>query len=339
MTETDSSIDLSVRAAGAGDADTLVALWETCELVRWWNDPREDLNRFLECANAEVLAGFIDDRLVAAVCVGHDGHRGWYYYLAVHPGYRRRGYARQILRAAELWLSERDIRKAQAMIRPQNHESAAFFAALSYDYSPVGVVARWLREPGIPPKSHAQPDADGRLHITITHLEMTAPPQDPPPHPPAGQRVAVMRAERPPVSFYRYLYNTVGEQWLWWERRALDDKALARVVQDSRVEVYILYVDGVPAGFAELDRRHEPDIELAYLGIAPEYAGLGFGRYLLGSAIHTAWSYAPERMTVRTNTLDHPRALPLYQKMGFSPVRQETQSIVDPRVTGLIPII
>lgn len=338
MTTSDPAVDLSVRAARAADAETLVTLWETCGLVRWWNDPREDLNRLLEHDNAEVLAGVLGDRLVASICVGHDGRRGWYYYLAVHPGVRRRGYARQILRAAELWLSERGIRKAHAMVRAQDRDAAAFYVALNYDYSPVGVVARWLREPGIPPTSHAQPDADGRLQLTVTHLEMTAPPQDPPPHPPAGQRVAVMRAERPPVGFYRFLYNSIGEQWLWWERRALDDKALARVIQDDRVEVYILYVDGVPGGFAELDRRHEPDIELAYLGIAPDYAGRGFGRYLLGSAIHTAWSYAPERVTVRTNTLDHPRALPLYQKMGFSPVRQEAHTIVDPRVTGLIPV-
>ncbi|RDD63966.1 GNAT family N-acetyltransferase [Ferruginivarius sediminum] len=223
------------------------------------------------------------------------------------------------------------------MIRQQNQEAAGFYEALGYGHDAVGVVSRWLRDPGLPPDSSVSPDSEGNLDVTITYLEMTSPPQDAPPHPPAGQRVALMRAERPPVSFYRFLYNTIGAAWLWWERRALDDEALARVIQDDRVEIYVLYVDGVPAGYAELDRRAEPEIDLAYFGVMPEYIGRGFGRYLLGSAIHMAWSYAPERLTVNTNTLDHPRALSLYQKAGFTPVGQESRTIIDPRLTGLIP--
>ena len=41
---------------------------------------------------------------------------------------------------------------------------------------------------------------------------------------------------------------------------------------------------------------------------------------------------APGSVTVNTNSLDHPRALPLYQKAGFAPVRRETaQPGADPR--------
>lgn len=338
MTTFESALDLAVRPARRDDIEPLVDLWNICDLTRWWNDPREDAKRFLDGENSTVLVGEFEGQTSASICVGHDGHRGWAYYLAVHPGCRYRGYGRQMVRAAELWLSERNIPKAHAMIRAQSQEAAGFYHALGYTHDPVMVVGRWLREPGPPPDSHVQPDAEGNLDVTVTYLEMTEPPHDAPPHPPAGQRVAVMRAERPPVAFYRFLYDTIGETWLWWERRALDDQALARVVQDDRVEIYVLYVDGVPAGFAELDRRPEPVIDLAYFGIMPSYIGRGFGRYLLGSAIHTAWSYGPEKLTVNTNTLDHPRALPLYQKVGFTPVRQESRTVADPRLTGLIPM-
>ena len=56
------------------------------------------------------------------------------------------------------------------------------------------------------------------LEDVITYLEMLARP--------AGRRapaplekLAVMRAEGCTVSFYRYLYDTVGAPWLWFERR------------------------------------------------------------------------------------------------------------------------
>ena len=42
------------------------------------------------------------------------------------------------------------------------------------------------------------------------------------------------------------------------------------------------------------------------------------------------------RMTVNTNSLDHPRALPLYQRAGFEPVRRETHSRVLTRDRDII---
>lgn len=336
MHEGESSVDLTVRPARIEDRQDAITLWDYCNLPRWWNDPEEDFEQFLTAENAEILLGFLDKRPVASICAGHDGHRGWFYYLAVHPGCRARGYGRQMVRAAELWLSERRLKRANAMIRAENRDAYGFYKALGYDVGAVGVVSRWLDRPPLHPESAVRPDDEGMLEATITYLEMTAPPSDSPPRPPLGRQVAFMRAERPPLSFYRYLYNTVGAPWLWWERRALDDDALARIVHDSRVEIYVLYVDGAPAGFGELDRRREPEIDIGYLGLLPNFTGQALGPYLLGALIHTGWSYEPEKLTVNTNTLDHPKALTLYQRMGFEPVRRETWRFIDPRATGLI---
>ena len=39
------------------------------------------------------------------------------------------------------------------------------------------------------------------------------------------------------------------------ERRLMSDAELERTIQDSKVEIYVLYRDGVPAGYGEIDRR------------------------------------------------------------------------------------
>ena len=118
------------------------------------------------------------------------------------------------------------------------------------------------------------------------------------------------------------------------------DRLVARLrekgIEDEAVEIYVLYADGAPAGFAELDRRSRGEIELAYFGMMPFFIGRGLGRYLLAWAIERAWSYEPERLAVNTCTLDHPKALPLYQQLGFKPYKQEHRVIDDPRVTGVI---
>ena len=142
--------------------------------------------------------------------------------------------------------------------------------------------------------------------------------------------------EKPTVSFYRYLYNTVGEDWLWFERRLMQDDALTALIQDPKIEIYVLYVRGAPAGYVELDCRVENDIEIAYFGLMPEFIGRGFGRYLLDWAVDEAWSKEPQRLWVHTCNLDHPKALASYQRAGFRPYKQERSLIDDPRASGSI---
>ena len=101
--------------------------------------------------------------------------------------------------------------------------------------------------------------------------------------------------------------------------------------------IYVVYVVGVPAGFAEIDRRSKPEVELTYIGLMPEFIGRGLGNYLLSTAIDIAWNSEPSRLCIHTNTLDHPNALPLYQRHGFAPYGQEQKIVPDPRLTGLIP--
>ncbi|MBX2830586.1 MAG: GNAT family N-acetyltransferase [Rhodospirillales bacterium] len=185
------------------------------------------------------------------------------------------------------------------------------------------------------------PSNPRKLEVVVSFLEMQDAPDRVPAIIPPG-KVAIVRADHPTLSFYRYLYNTVGEPWLWWQRRLLSDDELAEILAKPETHVYVLYVAGVPAGFAELDLsdlENDGVIDLHYMGLLPEFIGKGFGKYLLKWAIDTAWSLKPTRVTVNTCTLDHPSALGAYQRAGFVVYDQRTDIVDDPRDVGLIPPI
>jgi GNAT superfamily N-acetyltransferase len=167
-----------------------------------------------------------------------------------------------------------------------------------------------------------------RVPTVVTFLEMKAKSSVLVPAPKG--KIAILRAENPPVHFYRYLYNTIGEAYCWVDRRKVDDKALAAILRDPLVELYILNVDGCPAGMAELDFRKKDIANLAYFGLMPEFVGRGLGFFFLHQAVHLAWSKPIEKFLVNTCTLDHPRALPLYQRVGFVPYAREDRYIEMP---------
>jgi ribosomal protein S18 acetylase RimI-like enzyme len=134
----------TVADATSGDIEEIVGLWQRCELTRPWNDPRADIALALAGDNAALLAGRDRDEIVAAIMVGHDGHRGWFYYLAVDPLKQRRGHGRAMVQAAEQWLAARGIVKAMLMVRPDNDKVRAFYEALGYFDQPRTVLAKWL---------------------------------------------------------------------------------------------------------------------------------------------------------------------------------------------------
>ena len=169
-------------------------------------------------------------------------------------------------------------------------------------------------------------DVKRTVLVTVTYLEMTRPEQRSR-APEWAEGVTIQRAERPTVSFYRYLYDTVGADWDWYERRRLSDDALAAIIHDDAVDVFVLYVRGVPAGYVELDRRIEGEVEIAYFGLVPEYIGRGLGLALLDWALDRAWSYGPRRVWLHTCSLDHPKALAVYRQAGFEKFDHQVVSV------------
>ena len=171
----------------------------------------------------------------------------------------------------------------------------------------------------------------GTLEVTITYLEMHRRPSSNL-RLPAPDRSTILQAHQPTLSFYRYLYRHVGTPWLWYERRAMDNETLRAIIHDPAVSIHVLYIDGVPAGYVELDSRVGNEIELSYFGLVPEFIGRGLGPWLLNWALDTAWNCEPSRIWVNTCNLDHPKALLCYQRAGFERCRQEFIRIRDPRL-------
>ena len=140
---------LTITAVADDDIADVIALWQRCGLTRPWNDPAGDIALARRQANATVLLGRNDGVLVASAMVGHDGHRGWVYYVAVDPDRRAQGHGRAIMDAAEAWLRAADIAKLQLLVRRTNAKAGAFYQSLGYAEAETIVVAKWLdgREP------------------------------------------------------------------------------------------------------------------------------------------------------------------------------------------------
>jgi ribosomal protein S18 acetylase RimI-like enzyme len=140
--------DMDIRPATESDEAAVVALWRACRLVVPHNDPEADFRLAQGKANSDVLVGVDAGAIVAAVMVGHDGHRGWVYYLAVAPEQQGRGLGSKILHAAETWVASRGIAKLQLMIRESNAGVARFYETLGFERSQNFVMQRWLTPRG-----------------------------------------------------------------------------------------------------------------------------------------------------------------------------------------------
>lgn len=171
------------------------------------------------------------------------------------------------------------------------------------------------------------PRADGRLAVTITYLELTAGDWTNRAEPPASA-VTIERDAAPSVALYRELYDRVGRPWLWYERRLLSDDALETLLRGPRHELHIAREDGGDlVGYFELDGD-----ELVFFGLTLEHIGRRIGPWLLDRAVDRGFARGSRRLTLNTNTVDHPRALATYVKAGFRVVRQETKELQDPRM-------
>lgn len=166
------------------------------------------------------------------------------------------------------------------------------------------------------------------LIARVTHLEMTERHIQAVPVP-TGLRLAIIRASQMPVHYYRYLYEQVGRPHHWMLRRAQSDAEVSAIIQAETCEIHVLYADGNPAGFVEINLLDMPDTaEILYFGLVPEFQGRGLAKFFLNEAVAAAWAHNPHKLSIHTNTLDSPRALQLYQKMGFSPTGWSEEEVL-----------
>ncbi len=319
------AVHFTIRPFEEPDRAAVKALWRLA-FAEFPDDPDANIDFCLRTGHGTLFVGCLNGEVIATILAGHDGHRGWVYHVATHPDHRGHGYARRLMAHAETFLAGLGVPKVNLQIRIGNAEVQGFYERLGYTAEPrIHMGKRFSASPPLEPTGQ-----DGKLEIAITYLEMLRRPRLPAPPPPA-LKLAVLRADAISVPFYRYLYDTVGERWLWYERRRMSDADLATDIQHPDVDVFVLYAGGEPAGYAEIDRRRMPDIELVYFGLMPAFIGRKLGPWLLHWVIDAAWAREPTRLWVHTCSLDHPKAIAHYQRAGFAPYRQEKKVIADPR--------
>ncbi len=141
---TDDNGGLDITSAADGDVTDIVALWRDCGLVMPWNDPYADIALAQRNGNSDVLVGRVGDRIAATAMVGHDGHRGWIYYLAVAPDRQKAGLGRAMVEAAKSWVRDRGIAKLQLLIRDHNTAVQKFYESVGFTRKPLLFMEHWL---------------------------------------------------------------------------------------------------------------------------------------------------------------------------------------------------
>ena len=128
---------ISFRDIQEKDEESVVTLWKRCELTRSLNDPYKDIKFARDGKTSTVLVGIVEERIVASVMVGQDGHRGVLYYLAVDPTFQKRGFGKAAVAAAEAWLWERGVWKINLMVRSENEKAGRFYERMGNEVNPV----------------------------------------------------------------------------------------------------------------------------------------------------------------------------------------------------------
>ena len=168
-----------------------------------------------------------------------------------------------------------------------------------------------------------------KYKTTVTHLEMM------PPFLPASPDVSwpdcISFARETDISLaaYRALYDDVGRQWHWVNRRLLTDRQLLAIIHHPATEIFTLKRLDRAIGFVELNFKLFPQVEIVFVGLVADAIGEGLGSLMLQRAISYIYSRAPSRIIIQTCTLDHPAALPLYQRYGFTPIGRKQVTIID----------
>lgn len=169
-----------------------------------------------------------------------------------------------------------------------------------------------------------------KIELITTYFEMHARPA--PVHVRAcPPNFTVVQAVQPPIHFYRYLYDTVGSPWVWWERKRQDDARISEDLHHADVELFVPYIEGVPVGMSEIDWRRFPDVKLPYFGVIPEFCAQGIGGYFLDWTIDRVFARGATRFWLTTCSLDSPRAIPAYLRAGFTIFDEQREWIDDPR--------
>ncbi len=160
--------------------------------------------------------------------------------------------------------------------------------------------------------------------VTTTHLEMTSRAQLRPATA-LNTTFDLIRAQIPSPELNRFLYTAVGANWCWFGRRSWSKAQWLAYLDRADLETWVAYVSGTPAGYFELERQSDANVEIVYFGLLPAFIGKKLGGPLLTAAVCRAWDMGAKRVWVHTCDLDHPKALANYEARGFKVFHVESK--------------
>jgi len=163
----------------------------------------------------------------------------------------------------------------------------------------------------IPDRASFKPVADGENALELKRLEVACP------------------------EFNWFLFQAVGRDHRWGGRGDWDEAKWIELVERDELQTWVGYVEGTPAGYAELEKQEDGAVRILCFGLLPRFIGQGLGARLLSDAVTRAWEMDADRVWLRTCNHDHPHALPNYQARGFRLV-EETSADANPRLTSVL---
>ena len=96
------------------------------------DDSKEGIARFLQRNPQTCLVAVENQTIIGAILVGSDGRRAYIYHTAVHPNYRRRGIARQLVETVLTVLDDLKIHKVALVVFKRNAEGNKFWEKLGF---------------------------------------------------------------------------------------------------------------------------------------------------------------------------------------------------------------
>lgn len=152
---------------------------------------------------------------------------------------------------------------------------------------------------------------------TLSPEELVSRPQPP--------GVELRECITPIPEFNKFLYELVGQPWQWFDKSHWTSAAWHQYVERDELRTWVIYKEGTPAGYFELEKQADTRVEIAYFGLVPTFIGSGLGGYLLTCAIREGWAWGASAIIVNTCSLDHPSALRNYQSRGMQVYHSETR--------------
>jgi ribosomal protein S18 acetylase RimI-like enzyme len=124
---------MEIRPYKESDEAAVAALWrEVFGDAPAHNVPEEDIRRKLAVQRELFLVAEEGGEVVGTALAGYDGHRGWVYYVAVKPAFRRRGVGAALMARVEEDLRVMGCPKLNLQVRASNREAVAFYERLGY---------------------------------------------------------------------------------------------------------------------------------------------------------------------------------------------------------------